>query len=96
MFPRQTFTRSQPTTISEPSLFLEEVVTRLPYHVATRPMKERFHAYMIDEERIVGLKVCPMHGRDEMLTNGRVLRQHRMIVLWSYTYTHFEWPDLPT
>jgi len=96
MFPRQTFTRSQPTTISEPSLFLEEVVTRLPYHVATRPMKERFHAYMIDEERIVGLKVCLMHGRDEMLTNGRVFRQHRMIVLWSCTYTHFEWPDLPT
>ncbi|KAJ3503826.1 hypothetical protein NLJ89_g8258 [Agrocybe chaxingu] len=54
---RQYFSRDNPTVISKDvKIFEEDVVTRLPYHVASREMEETPFAYMIDEERIIGLK----------------------------------------
>lgn len=39
------------------NVFTKDVVTYLPYRLSTRPVDEDFYAYMIDEERLIGLKV---------------------------------------
>lgn len=38
-------------------LFAKEVVTRLPYAVSTRMGMFRYSGFMIDEERLIGMKV---------------------------------------
>lgn len=39
------------------NLFKKPVVTRLPYHVVSREDSQAYSGFMIDEERIIGLKV---------------------------------------
>ena len=51
------FLRSNPSCIPKESIFIEDVVTRLPYYTVNRAITQRFFAYMIDEERIIGLRV---------------------------------------
>lgn len=52
------FLRSNPMRIPKESIFVDDVVTHLPYHVVSRATCRRFFfAYMIDEERIIGLRV---------------------------------------
>ncbi|KAF8809269.1 hypothetical protein BYT27DRAFT_7163161 [Phlegmacium glaucopus] len=52
------FSRSNPSCIPKSSqpIFVEDVVTHLPYYTVNRPISQRFFAYMIDEERIIGLR----------------------------------------
>ncbi|KAF8057527.1 hypothetical protein FPV67DRAFT_1456141 [Lyophyllum atratum] len=45
-----------PSTIPGDKLFKNAVTTRLPYFVTSRVIFERYSAYMIDAERIIGLK----------------------------------------
>ena len=53
----KTFLRSNPSRIPKESLFVQDVVTHLPYYVVNRAISQGFFAYMIDEERIIGLRV---------------------------------------
>lgn len=55
------FLRSNPSYIPKEPLFVEDVVTHLPYYAVNRAINQHFQqffAYMIDEERIIGLRVC--------------------------------------
>ncbi|KAJ3511729.1 hypothetical protein NLJ89_g3927 [Agrocybe chaxingu] len=55
---QQYFSRDDPTVISkEASTFKGDVVTRLPYRTASREVAKTPFAYMIDEERIIGLEL---------------------------------------
>ncbi|TFK35933.1 hypothetical protein BDQ12DRAFT_687415 [Crucibulum laeve] len=56
---RVTYTKA--STISS-GIFLSKVETRLPYHSITMHFGDEFYAYMIDEDRIIGLKRA---GSDE-------------------------------
>lgn len=59
------FLRSNPSCIeNSESIFVEDVVTHLPYYTVNRPINQQFFAYMIDEERIIGLTVCAMLKND--------------------------------
>ena len=51
------FLRSNPSRIPKESIFIEDVVTQLPYYSVHRAITQHFFAYMIDEERIIGLRV---------------------------------------
>ena len=53
----RTFLRSNPSLIPKESIFVKDVVTHLPYIVVNRAITQRFFACMIDEERIIGLRV---------------------------------------
>ena len=54
----KTFLRSNPSRIPKESIFVKDVVTHLPYHiVVNHAITQRFFACMIDEERIIGLRV---------------------------------------
>ncbi|CAA7262358.1 unnamed protein product [Cyclocybe aegerita] len=44
-----------PTVVPEEDVFLDEIVTYLPHRRTVRKVEQDFFAYMIDEERIVGL-----------------------------------------
>ncbi|KAJ3504548.1 hypothetical protein NLJ89_g7880 [Agrocybe chaxingu] len=44
-----------PTVVPVGDVFLDEIVTRLPHRRTVRKVEKDFFAYMIDEERIVGL-----------------------------------------
>lgn len=48
---------AMPTRIRPNNIFKKEVVTTLPYYTATRLILEQYAAFMVDEERILGLKV---------------------------------------
>ncbi|KAJ3500541.1 hypothetical protein NLJ89_g9747 [Agrocybe chaxingu] len=53
---QQYFSRDDPTVISkDEGTFEEDVITCLPYHVASREVENAPHGYLIDEERIVGV-----------------------------------------
>jgi hypothetical protein len=49
--------QSKPSRIPKESIFIEDVVTQLPYYTVNRAITQPFFAYMIDEERIIGLRV---------------------------------------
>lgn len=51
------FLRSSPSCVQKGSIFIEDVVTHLPYYTVNRAISQQFFAYMIDEERIIGLRV---------------------------------------
>lgn len=51
------FLRSNPSCVPKDSIFTEDIVTHLPYYAVNRAINQRFFAYMIDEERIIGLRV---------------------------------------
>ncbi|CAA7262346.1 unnamed protein product [Cyclocybe aegerita] len=54
---RQCFSRGNPTVISKDvKIFEDDVITRLPYQIASHEMEKTPFAYMIDEERIIGLQ----------------------------------------
>ncbi|KDR71386.1 hypothetical protein GALMADRAFT_102723 [Galerina marginata CBS 339.88] len=53
----QRYPISEPSSIYPQYLFQHNFVTRLPYQVSTRTIGERFYASMIDEERLIGLKM---------------------------------------
>jgi hypothetical protein len=53
----KTFLRSNPSRIPKDSIFVKDVVTHLPYYTVHRTIAKHFFAYMIDEERIIGLRV---------------------------------------
>ena len=53
----KTFLRSNPSLIPKESIFVKDVVTHLPYYIVNRAIAQHFFAYMIDEERIIGLRV---------------------------------------
>ena len=44
--------------IAAKSLFLDDVVTRLPYAVSSRVGQFHYTGFMLDEERLVGIEVC--------------------------------------
>ena len=46
-----------PSSLPKDFIFREEVKSTLPYAATTRAIFEHYSAFMIDEERIVGLKV---------------------------------------
>jgi len=48
---------NHPSVIQVGSVFKKPVVTCLPYHILRREDSEVYSGFMIDEERIVGLKV---------------------------------------
>ena len=52
-----TFKKDNPTVVPHLNVFTKDVVTYLPYRLSTRPVDEDYYAYMIDEERLIGLKV---------------------------------------
>jgi hypothetical protein len=60
------FSRSNPSRIPKGSIFMEDVVTELPYHTANRPITQHFFAYMIDDERIIGLKIDPWEETENL------------------------------
>ncbi|CAA7262334.1 unnamed protein product [Cyclocybe aegerita] len=47
--------RDKPTTLKCGGIFTKDIVTRLPYHSASKAMPLDLHKKMIDEERIVAL-----------------------------------------
>lgn len=48
----------EPTRIPPNDIFKEEILTYLPYYTVTREVLNLYSGFMIDEERLVGLKVC--------------------------------------
>lgn len=64
----KTFLRSNPSRVPKESIFVEDVVTHLPYYMVNRATLQHFFAYMIDEERIMGLRVSFIFndGDDEL------------------------------
>lgn len=46
-----------PSTVPRGKVFYSDITTSLPYSATTRPVSEHYSAYMIDEDRIIGLKV---------------------------------------
>ena len=60
----EVFLRSNPSRIPKESIFVEDVVTQLPYHTVNRTISQRFFAYMIDEERIIALRVSFIFKND--------------------------------
>lgn len=71
----KTFLRSNPSRIPKESIFVKDVVTHLPYYAVNRAIAQRFFAYMIDEERIIGLKVRIINkGGDELYFDSYFLR----------------------
>jgi hypothetical protein len=47
----------KPSRIAANVVFTEPVITCLPYHTLCRTDTVRYSGFMIDEERVVGLKV---------------------------------------
>ncbi|PFH47233.1 hypothetical protein AMATHDRAFT_68200 [Amanita thiersii Skay4041] len=47
-------------------MFKDRITTKLPYHSAFRVIDEDYGAFMIDEERVIGLKVDPSN-REEIV-----------------------------
>ena len=82
------FLRSNPSRISKESIFVKDVVTHLPYYMVNRAITQRFFAYMIDEERIIGLRVSFIYRMMVMnclrlLFSSLTLRMKLRV--WSYT-----------
>ena len=48
---------SRPSVVIKPEIFLNPITSRLPYSRALIHMEETYSGFMIDEERVVGLKV---------------------------------------
>lgn len=65
------FLRSNPSCIPKDSksIFVEDVVTNLPYYTVNLPIKRGFFTCMIDEERIIGLRVCFMFKDDSFVSD---------------------------
>ena len=83
-----TFLRSNPSRIPKESIFVKDVVTHLPYYIVNRAITQRFFAYMIDEERIIGLRVSFIFkdDGDELffdLFSRLIIRKG--VKIWSYT-----------
>ncbi|KAF8998302.1 hypothetical protein BDQ17DRAFT_1362390 [Cyathus striatus] len=53
-----------PYVMDEPALFVDKVHTHLPFHSVTFTVDKPHYAYMIDEDRILGLKANPFHDGD--------------------------------
>ena len=71
-------------------MFVKDVVTHLPYYTVNRAVTQRFFAYMIDEERIIGLKVSIILSKEVMnwfmtLIFSRLILR-KSLRFWSYTY----------
>lgn len=58
----ETFPRSRPTALFS-DVFASPVLSYLPYYQQTRPIANNFYAYMIDEDRVIGLKVSALSYR---------------------------------
>jgi hypothetical protein len=48
---------TDPSRLPTDHIFKHQVVSTLPYSATTRAVFEHYSAFMIDEERVVGLKV---------------------------------------
>lgn len=48
----------EPSTLPPNEIFQNQITTTLPYIVTARAVVEQYSAYMMDAERIIGLKVC--------------------------------------
>lgn len=48
---------TKPTWVPRNDIFGRNVITRLPYSTITRKISDNYSAFMIDEDRILGLKV---------------------------------------
>lgn len=48
---------TKPSFVPASGIFQSDLVTNLPYRVARRKVGEDVRGFMIDEERIIGLKV---------------------------------------
>lgn len=49
---------TEPSRVPATTVFEEDVVTSLPYLASTRSGKFHYSGFMIDDERIIGMKVC--------------------------------------
>ncbi|KZT66482.1 hypothetical protein DAEQUDRAFT_674869 [Daedalea quercina L-15889] len=49
---------TDPSTVLAGTVFQDDVVTSLPYSASTRSGKFHYSGFMIDDERIIGMKVC--------------------------------------
>ncbi|KAF8344607.1 hypothetical protein F5887DRAFT_1202729 [Amanita rubescens] len=56
--------RNNTSTMVAASLFREPLITSLPYQAQVRMVNEEYGAFMIDEERIVALKVNPANKEE--------------------------------
>ena len=84
----KTFLRSNPSRIPKEAIFVKDVVTHLPYYIVNRAITQRFFAYMIDEERIIGLRVSFItkdDGDKLFLTLISRLILRKSLRIWSYT-----------
>ena len=62
-----------PTVVPQGNLFKQDVVTHLPFSTSRRTFKTHYSGFMIDEERLVGMKVRSTRecvSNDVALTGG--------------------------
>lgn len=82
---------TEPSYIDARELFVDIVKTHLPYTVTARRGVWRYTGFMIDEERIVGMKVCIFFVYERMslllIPCYRTLFSLMLVIL---TYSHCE------
>ena len=61
--PRRTHVVNYPTRVVMPNIFADVVERRLPYLEVLRDVQGGYSGVMIDEERLVGLKVRRLRAR---------------------------------
>lgn len=49
---------TDPSRVAAGTVFEDDIVTSLPYSASTRSGKFHYSGFMIDDERIIGMKVC--------------------------------------
>lgn len=84
------FLRSNPSCVPKESIFVDDVITQLPYYTVNRTINQKFFAFMIDDERIIGLRASFIYDLNEfcffltLILSRSIL--YKSLKIGSYTY----------
>jgi hypothetical protein len=87
----------EPSVFPAGLVFAKEVVTALPYYSVPAPgQREPYVGYMIDEQRLLGLKVRCCNEQGSWLLTFHLIRMLRLVrllmVTWAtWTFIRSEW-----
>ncbi|CAA7266686.1 unnamed protein product [Cyclocybe aegerita] len=77
-----------PTVVPRKQLFLQDVVTRLPYRVVSKVIDAKPSMYWIDEERIIALDVASIYLASTMPSSFPSLPQELLIEIMNRLDSH--------